>query len=91
MKDLSGQPGIGALALIHDLTAARSEGSWHDLGEVDLTEAFGSSLPGGQDVNTGSGTLRQVALLKRLMPFSDEGEQVVFPSIRDRKPVGHEH
>lgn len=92
MKDLSGQPGIGALALKFTiLTAARSgEVRGMTWGEVDLTESLwiipAERMKAGREHRIPLSP-PAVALLKELLPFRREGEQVVFPSIRDRKPL----
>ena len=92
MKELSGQAGIGALALKFTiLTAARSgEVRGMTWGEVDLTESLwiipAERMKAGREHRIPLSP-PAVALLKELMPFRREGEQVVFPSIRDRKPL----
>lgn len=92
MKDLSGQPGIGALALQFTiLTAARSgevRGMTWD--EVDLEDGLwvipAERMKAGREHRIPLSP-PATALLKELKPFRKDGEKVVFPSIRDRKPL----
>ena len=92
MKDLSEQPGIGALALQFTiLTAARSgevRGMTWD--EVDLEDGLwvipAERMKAGREHRIPLSP-PATALLKELKPFRKDGEKVVFPSIRDRKPL----
>ena len=92
MKELSGQAGIGALALkFAILTAARSgevRGMTWD--EVDLDDHLwivpAVRMKAGREHRIPL-TPPAVALLKELMPLRKPEESIVFPSIRDRKPL----